>query len=114
MLWQKKGQLKNIIDPILVGNIKPSSLRIFGVIVEKCLKAFSIERPTMHDALYYLNYALRLQQTGMPKEPFEESTTTTITSLELQLPVVLNFPVHEDDGAPIGGDDSSDIEISEV
>ncbi|KAG7993573.1 hypothetical protein I3843_01G010700 [Carya illinoinensis] len=114
MLWQKKGQLENIIDPILVGNIKPSSLRIFGVIVEKCLKAFSIERPTMHDVLYDLNYALRLQQTGMPREPFEDSTTTTITSLELQLPVVLNFPVHEDDGAPIRGDDSSDIEISEV
>ncbi|KAG7993579.1 hypothetical protein I3843_01G011200 [Carya illinoinensis] len=110
----EKGQLENIIDPILVGKIKPSSLRIFGVIVEKCLKAFSIERLTMHDVLYYLNYALRLQQTGMPREPFEDSTTTTITSLELQLPVVLNFPVHEDDGAPIGGDDSSDIEISEV
>ncbi|KAG7993582.1 hypothetical protein I3843_01G011500 [Carya illinoinensis] len=114
MLWQKKGQLENIIDPMLVGNIKPSSLRIFGVIVEKCLKAFSIERPTMHDVLYDLNYALQRQQTGMPREPFEDSTMTTITSLELQLPVVLNFPVHEDNGAPIGGDDSFDIEISEV
>ncbi|KAG6666154.1 hypothetical protein CIPAW_01G011300 [Carya illinoinensis] len=114
MLWQKKGQLEKIIDPVLVGNIKPSSLRIFGVTTEKCLKTFSIERPTMQDVLYYLNYALRLQQTGMPREPFEDSTTTTITSLELQLPVGLNIPVHEDDDAPIGGNDSSDIEVSDV
>ncbi|XP_041029034.1 probable receptor-like protein kinase At2g23200 [Juglans microcarpa x Juglans regia] len=114
MLWRKRGQLEKIIDPVLVGNIKPSSLRIFGDTAEKCLKAFSIERPTMQDVLYYLSYALRLQETGMPREPFEDSTTTTITSLELQFPVVLNFPVHEDDDAPIVGDDSSDIEVSEV
>ncbi|KAG7944366.1 hypothetical protein I3843_15G097300 [Carya illinoinensis] len=101
MLWQKKGQLEKIIDPVLVGNIKSSSLRIFGDTAEKCLKVFSIERPTMQDVLYYLNYALKLQETGMPREPFEDSTTTTITSLELQFPVVLNFSVHEDDDAPI-------------
>ncbi|KAG2724293.1 hypothetical protein I3760_01G009900 [Carya illinoinensis] len=114
MLWQKKGQLEKIIDPVLIGNIKPSSLRIFGDTVEMCLKAFSIERPTMQDVLYYLNYALQLQETGMPKEPFEDSTTTTITSLELQFPVVLNFPVHEEDDAPNRGDDSSNLEVSEA
>ncbi|KAG7995127.1 hypothetical protein I3843_01G092000 [Carya illinoinensis] len=114
MLWQKKGQLEKIIDPMLVGNIKPSSLRIFGDTAEMCLKAFSIERPTMQDVLYYLNYALQLQETGMPKEPFEDSMTTTITSLELQFPVVLNFPAHEDDDAPNRGDDSSTTEVSEA
>ncbi|KAG6729115.1 hypothetical protein I3842_01G010500 [Carya illinoinensis] len=97
MQWQSKGQLERIIDPVLIGKIKPSSLRIFGDIAEKCLRANSTERPTMEDVLYYLNYALRLQETGMPREPFEESTTTTIISLELQLPVVLNFPADEDD-----------------
>ncbi|XP_035548570.1 probable receptor-like protein kinase At2g23200 isoform X2 [Juglans regia] len=114
MLWQKRGQLEKIIDPVLVGNIKPSSLRIFGDTAKKCLKQSRIERPTMQDVLYDLSYALRLQEIGMPREPFEDSTTTTITSLELQFPVVLNFPVHEDDDAPIVGDDSSDIEVSEV
>ncbi|KAG6729116.1 hypothetical protein I3842_01G010600 [Carya illinoinensis] len=114
MQWQSKGQLERIIDPVLIGKIKPSSLRIFGDIAEKCLRANSTERPTMEDVLYYLNYALRLQATGMPREPFEESTTTTITSLELQLPVVLNFPADEDDNGLIGEDDSSDIEVSEV
>ncbi|KAG7993576.1 hypothetical protein I3843_01G011000 [Carya illinoinensis] len=83
MQWQSKGQLERIIDPVLIGKIKPSSLRIFGDIAEKCLRANSTERPTMEYVLYYLNYALRLQETGMPREPFEESTTTTITSLEL-------------------------------
>ncbi|KAG6729434.1 hypothetical protein I3842_01G029700 [Carya illinoinensis] len=113
MLWQKKGQLKKIIDPMLVGKIKPSSLRIFGDTTKMCLKAFSIESPTMQDVLYYLNYALQLQETRMPREPFEDSTMITITSLELQLSVVLNFPIHEDDDAPNRGDDSSNT-VSEA
>ncbi|XP_040999600.1 probable receptor-like protein kinase At2g23200 isoform X2 [Juglans microcarpa x Juglans regia] len=113
MLWQRKGQLEKIIDPVLVGNINQNSLKIFGDTVEKCLKAFSTERPTMQEVLFYLNYALRLQETGMPRESFEDSATIT-TSLELQFPVILNFSVHEDDDAPIGGDDSSNMEVSEV
>ncbi|KAG7993574.1 hypothetical protein I3843_01G010800 [Carya illinoinensis] len=113
MQWQSKGQLERIIDPVLIGKIKPSSLRIFGDIAEKCLRANSTERPTMEDVLYYLNYALTLQETRMPKESFEDSTTMNI-SLELQFRIVLNFPADEDDNGLIGEDDSSYLEASEV
>uniref|UniRef100_A0A2N9J1H1 Protein kinase domain-containing protein n=1 Tax=Fagus sylvatica TaxID=28930 RepID=A0A2N9J1H1_FAGSY len=85
MLWLGKGQLENIIDPVLVGKIKPSSLKKFGEIAEKCLKADTAERPDMHEVLWDLAFALQLQEIVINREPHEDSLTNT--SLELQLPV---------------------------
>ena len=85
MLWLGKGQLENIIDPVLVGKIKPSSLKKFGEIAEKCLKADTAERPDMHEVLWDLACALQLQEIAINREPHEDSLTNT--SLELELPV---------------------------
>ncbi|KAG6666143.1 hypothetical protein CIPAW_01G010300 [Carya illinoinensis] len=74
MLWQKKGQLKKIIDPMLVGNIKPSSLRIFGDTAEMCLKAFSIERPTMQDFPIVLNFPIH-EDVDAPSRGDDSSNT---------------------------------------
>nr|XP_023920770.1 probable receptor-like protein kinase At5g24010 [Quercus suber] len=111
MLWQRKGLLEKIIDPVLVGKIKPSSLRKFGETAEKCLKTSGADRPKMHEVLYDLQYALKLQETAMHADPREDSTINT--SFELQLPLAWQLPSDriltvEDDHTPIGGDDDSD------
>ncbi|KAM3709218.1 hypothetical protein ACB098_02G157400 [Castanea mollissima] len=111
MLWQRKGQLEKIIDPVLVGKIKPSSLRKFGETAEKCLKTSSADRPEMHEVLYDLQYALKLQETAIHADPREDSTINT--SFELHLPLVWQLPsdrilMDEDDHTPIRGDDDSD------
>ncbi|KAK4584769.1 hypothetical protein RGQ29_022461 [Quercus rubra] len=116
MLWQRKGQLEKIIDPVLVGKIKPNSLRKFGETAEKCLKTNSADRPKMQEVLYDLQYALMLQETAMHTDPHEESTTNTI--LELQFPLAWHLPsdriqMEEDDHTPIGGDDDSDTKSTE-
>ncbi|GMY11841.1 probable receptor-like protein kinase At2g23200 [Fagus crenata] len=115
MMWQRKGQLEKIIDPMLVDKIKPSSLRKFGETAEKCLKASSVQRPTMHEVLYDLQYALQLQETAMQRDPHEDSTTNT--SLELPLPLVWHLassriPI-EEDGHDIRAYDDSDTTLSE-
>nr|POE71694.1 putative receptor-like protein kinase [Quercus suber] len=102
MLWQRKGQLEEIIDPLLVGKIKPSSLKKFGETAEKCLKANAAERPVMHEVLWDLTFALQLQEITIHREPHEDSSTST--SLELQLPVICHLPstrtlIEEDDGS---------------
>ncbi|KAJ7562445.1 hypothetical protein O6H91_03G069400 [Diphasiastrum complanatum] len=61
MHWQKMGMLEQIIDPKLVGQINKESLRRFGEIAEKCLAEQGIDRPTMGDVLWKLEYALQLQ-----------------------------------------------------
>lgn len=58
--WQKKGELHKIIDPRMVDEIEPESLRKFGDTAEKCLAASGADRPSMGDVLWNLECALQL------------------------------------------------------
>ncbi|RZC50331.1 hypothetical protein C5167_018755 [Papaver somniferum] len=73
MLWQKKGLLEQIIDPQLVGKIDPKSLNKYGDTAEKCLSDYGVDRPSMGDVLWNLEYALQLQEKGVEREPHEDS-----------------------------------------
>ncbi|XP_010920748.1 probable receptor-like protein kinase At5g59700 [Elaeis guineensis] len=73
MKWQKGGELKQIVDPRIAGTIRPDSLRKFGETVEKCLADYGVERPTMGDVLWNLEYVLQLQEA--------ESGTSEVNSI---------------------------------
>ncbi|XP_058109885.1 receptor-like protein kinase HERK 1 [Magnolia sinica] len=68
MKWQKKGQLSQIVDPHLSGQIRSDSLRKFGDTIEKCLADYGVDRPSMGDVLWNLEYALQLQETVVPSD----------------------------------------------
>ncbi|KAA8531637.1 hypothetical protein F0562_006646 [Nyssa sinensis] len=114
MYWQKKGELEKIVDPLLVGKINPNSLRTFGETVEKCLKEYGVDRPSMHDVLWDLEYALQLQQTARHREPHEDSTTDA--SWQLPLAVVQRLPSHsipvDEDDVPLGRYEVSDTSLA--
>ncbi|KAI4340894.1 hypothetical protein MLD38_025688 [Melastoma candidum] len=73
MQWQKKGMLSEIIDPHLAGDISASSLKKYGDTAEKCLAEYGMDRPSMGDVLWNLEYALQLHEDGRQREPQEDS-----------------------------------------
>ncbi|XP_042484690.1 receptor-like protein kinase FERONIA [Macadamia integrifolia] len=60
----RKGTLNQIVDPFLRGKIASNSLKSYGEIAVKCVAEWGIERPTMSEVLWYLEFALQLQETA--------------------------------------------------
>ncbi|GFS30507.1 malectin/receptor-like protein kinase family protein [Actinidia rufa] len=57
----QNGTVDQIVDPHLTGQIAPECLRKFGEIVDSCLHDKGIQRPTMSDVVWGLEFAMQLQ-----------------------------------------------------
>ncbi|GJN31090.1 hypothetical protein PR202_gb19446 [Eleusine coracana subsp. coracana] len=56
------GELDSIVDHRITETIRPGSLNKFVDTAQKCLAEYGVERPTMGDVLWCLEYALQLQE----------------------------------------------------
>ncbi|KAJ0046812.1 hypothetical protein Pint_06174 [Pistacia integerrima] len=72
---QKRGHLEDIVDPKIMDQIKPESLKKFGEIVEKCLAESGLDRPSMGDVLWNLEYAFQLQGNEEKSSPNGETSS---------------------------------------
>ena len=83
MTWQKKGMLDQIMDQNLVGKVNLASLKKFGETAEKCLAEYGVDRPSMGDVLWNLEYALQLQETSSALMEPDDNSTNHITGIQL-------------------------------
>ncbi|OMP04580.1 hypothetical protein COLO4_09464 [Corchorus olitorius] len=83
MTWQKKGMLDQIMDSNLVGKVNPASLKKYGETAEKCLAEHGVDRPSMGDVLWNLEYALQLEETSSALMEPDDNSTNHIPAIQL-------------------------------
>ncbi|KAM7501959.1 hypothetical protein LguiB_000863 [Lonicera macranthoides] len=64
--WQGMGRIEQIIDPYLVGKIRPLSLETFAETAARCLADIGVHRPPMGEIISNLERALELQDEVLP------------------------------------------------
>ncbi|KAA8536075.1 hypothetical protein F0562_028553 [Nyssa sinensis] len=77
MQWKRKGLLDKIMDPSLVGAINLESMKKFAEAAEKCLAEYGVDRPTMGDVLWNLEYALQLQEASSQGKAEDDNKALT-------------------------------------
>ncbi|KAK4420681.1 Receptor-like protein kinase THESEUS 1 [Sesamum alatum] len=108
MTWQKKGMLDHIMDKNLVGKVNPASLKKFGETAEKCLAEHGVDRPSMGDVLWNLEYALQLEETSSALMEPDDNSTNHIPGIPLTPLEPFDNSVSMIDGVNSGTDDDAE------
>lgn len=114
MTWQKKGMLDQIMDSNLVGKVNMASLKKFGETAEKCLAEHGVDRPSMGDVLWNLEYALQLEETSSELMEPDDNSTNHIPGIPLTPIEPFDNSVSMIDRNSVTDDDAVDAATSAV
>ncbi|RYR49739.1 hypothetical protein Ahy_A07g036256 isoform B [Arachis hypogaea] len=101
MQWKRKGMLEKIVDPHLIGSLNAESMKKFAEAAEKCLADHGVDRPTMGDVLWNLEYALQLQ------DAFTQGKVEDLSNSSASVPTPPTLPNHSSISNPASVDDNN-------
>ncbi|KAL6190865.1 hypothetical protein ACLB2K_037259 [Fragaria x ananassa] len=109
---RKRGTLHEIIDPHLKETLmNPECLKKFTETAEKCLSDHGLERPSMGDVLWNLEFALQLLE-----HPGEESVVTEVKANDAYAVQNAGVAIEEESstaGVPVDGLTNSTVVFSQ-
>ncbi|CAN4104148.1 unnamed protein product [Withania somnifera] len=97
MTWQKKAW-----------KVNSASLKKFGETAEKCLADHGVDRPSMGDVLWNLEYALQFEETSSALADPEDNSTNHIPSIPLRPLEPFDNSVSMIEGINSGTDDDAE------
>ncbi|KAL6178035.1 hypothetical protein ACLB2K_049555 [Fragaria x ananassa] len=108
MQWHRKGMIEKIVDPKIAKSINTGSLKKYVEAAEKCLAEYGVDRPSMGDVLWNLEYALQLQETASQIDAQEDNTSSLISLDKANEKDETNTK----DGSAVGGAVSEDSVVT--
>ncbi|MBA0700378.1 hypothetical protein Goari_023041 [Gossypium aridum] len=95
----RRGTLYKIIDPFLRGKIAPECLKKFAEVTMGCLLDEGIERPSMGDVVWGIEFALQLQESGEAKLKSVNGEAATEADIDEEAPFKSqSFELEDDSG----------------
>ncbi|KAL6175469.1 hypothetical protein ACLB2K_052110 [Fragaria x ananassa] len=108
MQWHRKGMIEKIVDPKIASSINAGSLKKYVEAAEKCLAEYGVDRPSMGDVLWNLEYASQLQETASQIDAQEDNTSSLISLDKANEKDETNTK----DGSAVGGAVSEDSVVA--
>ncbi|KAI3886898.1 hypothetical protein MKX03_019109 [Papaver bracteatum] len=106
MQWHRRGLIAKIVDPLIAESIHTASLKKYIEAAEKCLEDYGVDRPSMGDVLWNLEYALQLQESASrPSHAVPDENISNVI-------VVEEDSINEDTNTPPVPADTGDIELT--
>ncbi|CAN7115799.1 unnamed protein product [Brassica rapa subsp. narinosa] len=83
----KKGKMEEIIDPFLDGKVKLEEVKKYCELTEKCLAQNGVERPTMGDLLWNLEFMLQVQTKDEKEAMVDDGPEASVVGSTVQFSV---------------------------